>query len=508
MQVIKRLANLMLWSKSRYRYGICFLLNVAVLLIAAQLLGAFSAEFWGSDEASHVVTGIMVNQYLVRGMWEGRGAMEFAKDYFSHYPYFAIGHWPPVFYFFEAVWIALAGLSRTSIVLFAVTIAALPGLICSWLCRREGLSWGLAAAAGVLVSVLPQSMRSTFEISSDPLTGVAILVSAILCDRWMRDLSLKWGAAFGLSAAIAVMVKGNAFVLGLVPALWILGTGQFRKLIQTKFWVPLLCVILIAAPWYLFAWGFVQGEIVPGQTSNLWARRFASARGNGLAIAIISGYGIFVLAIAGTWRGWMRRAPAVAVLPAASWLFLSFLSPHTEARLMLAVIPVLCFSAAVSLKELRIWLSVGVLILCLSLAHWMSPLPVKAQFGFIPAVEWLAGQSGMAGATLLVSSNGGGEGALISEMAMRTPDPEMRIIRANKLLQSSTWMGDNVKLLANQREEVAQLLRAHEVKWVVVHQRPDRGAAAHQRLLIAEMQDWELVPVFSEVKVYRRKVLK
>lgn len=508
MQVKKYLELLLVWNAESRRFGICFLLNLTVLLGVGFILGVFSAEFLGADEASHVVTGIMVEQYLTRGVWEGKGAMEFASDYYAHYPYFAIGHWPPVFYFFEAVWIAVAGLSRSSIVIFALVIAALPGLFCSWLCRREGLGWGLAGCAGVVVSCLPQSLISTIEISSDPMTAVAILVGTVLCDRWLNDLSLKWGAAFGLSAAAAVMVKGNAFVLGLVPGLWILFTGQYRKVLEAKFWAPLLCVLLIAAPWYLFAWEYVQGEIVPGHTTNLWARRFWSARSNGLGITAIAGYGIFLIAIAGTWKGWMQRMPAMAVLPLACWLFLSFLSPHTEARLMLAVIPVFCFSAAVAMKDFRLLKSVGILAVCLLSAYWISPVPAKTQLGFVAAGEWLTAKIGVAGAKVLVSSNGGGEGALISEMAMRTPKPGIMVLRANKLLQSTTWMGGDLKLLASERSEVAKLLELSGVDWVVLHMRPEMEAAPHQKLLIAVLQDWNLVSVNGEVKIYQRRVLK
>ena len=88
MQVKKYLELLLVWNAESRRFGICFLLNLTVLLGVAFILGVFSAEFLGADEASHVVTGIMVEQYLTRGVWEGKGAMEFASDYYAHYPFF------------------------------------------------------------------------------------------------------------------------------------------------------------------------------------------------------------------------------------------------------------------------------------------------------------------------------------------------------------------------------------------------------------------------------------
>src|SRR5689334_18072161 len=65
------------------------------------------------DEPAHIVTGLMAREYLVSGA--SRLPMEFARDYYLHYPKVAIGHWPPVFYAEQALWTLIFPTSRGSL---------------------------------------------------------------------------------------------------------------------------------------------------------------------------------------------------------------------------------------------------------------------------------------------------------------------------------------------------------------------------------------------------------
>ena len=101
---------------------------VFVLLLAAVLLlqvigGAYSAALSGTeDEAAHYVTGLLFRDYVASGL--RTTPIEYAEDYYLHYPKVGIGHWPPVFYALQAVWTLPFGASRTSVLLLMAVIAA------------------------------------------------------------------------------------------------------------------------------------------------------------------------------------------------------------------------------------------------------------------------------------------------------------------------------------------------------------------------------------------------
>src|SRR5689334_16872386 len=56
------------------------------------------------DEAAHFVTGVAVLDYVTTAL--GSNPVSFAESYYAHYPKFALGHWPPLFYGLEALWFA------------------------------------------------------------------------------------------------------------------------------------------------------------------------------------------------------------------------------------------------------------------------------------------------------------------------------------------------------------------------------------------------------------------
>src|ERR1700686_1788292 len=70
------------------------------------LSGAYRAEFSGyPDESAHYVTSLMVRDFIVSLQYTE--PMQFANDYYLHYPKVALGHWPPFFYALGGIWMLL-----------------------------------------------------------------------------------------------------------------------------------------------------------------------------------------------------------------------------------------------------------------------------------------------------------------------------------------------------------------------------------------------------------------
>ena len=160
------------------------------------------------DEPAHYVTGLMVHDYLKAGL--PSHPVAFAVDFYSHLPQVGLGHWPPLFYIAEAVWMLLFGVSRASVLVLIALIAA--GL--AWAVFREtakefGLATGLVG--GALIALLPIVRWSDNLVMTDMLVA---LLGFLACCAWGRYLdsgriadSLWYGL---LAAAFSAAVNSDA----------------------------------------------------------------------------------------------------------------------------------------------------------------------------------------------------------------------------------------------------------------------------------------------------------
>ncbi len=71
----------------------------------------------------------MVRDYLANlASLNFSGPMEFAENYYVHYPEVALGHWPPTFYVVQALWTLPFSASRGSVILLMSVLTAILGL--------------------------------------------------------------------------------------------------------------------------------------------------------------------------------------------------------------------------------------------------------------------------------------------------------------------------------------------------------------------------------------------
>ena len=464
-----------------------------LLSVALYLLGALRSPFAGYDEAGHLVSGIMVYQYLHALTSAPVDPKSFAENFYDHYPRVSIGHWPPLFYVMQGMWFAIVGLSRHSVVALTVFIAVAIGLFTALLCRLQGLSWPLAATASVVAVLMPQAVRSTLEFSLDPLVAFAILTAAFAAQRWLSHQTLRLGILFALLGSCAVLIKGNAFVLYLLPLL----AFPFRTATLRSFWLPILLLVSLPLPWYVFTREHAVAEILPGVTNSLTARILYSARINALGLFSIAGPLLPLFAVASHFSSrWVRPWPVLYALPFAFWVFLSALSPHTENRHMLAVIPVLCLSAAIAIRHLHPALGSASLLVGLAAGYWVQPVQPKPPSGFVEAVAWARH---LPVGNLLVASNDSGEGAWISELALYEPMPRFKIVRASKFL----YRAARTSHLTDSPADVLNLLRSQNLRYVVIHHEPAQPSLPYHQMLERSLQGWPLAASFDRIKIYQ-----
>lgn len=495
-------------SDDRRAWRVYLLFGLGVWLMLMSVYGvtnAFHAEFSGADEAAYVVSGIMMREYLAGPLWHGESPVTFAQQYYASYPKVAIGHWPPVYFVVQGVWYAVAGVSRWSVLALSALLSAALATLTVLFCRREGLRWPLAATAGVVTVLLPLHLESLLEIGSDVLTSIAILVAALCCQRWIENRTPRNGVLFAVAGAVAVLSKGTAFVLAIVaPLALLLATRGLQWLKSRETWRVAVLGAVLGMPWYYVTRQWVIDEIVPGAPRTLSAAVQYAGLLNARVVVQLAGIVMLLLSLLSLRTGWHRRAPALAVLPIATWLFLTFASPHTEARLFLHVVPIVVFGAAVASNRILPRAPEVVLIGALIVAYVPWKLRARSAVGFIPAAAWVREALPLGGDRILVTSNGRGEGAFISELALDQPHPIRTVVRASKVLQSSTWMGTDFQLHARSAADVARILADQRVTHVVRHTSRTDLPAAYERSLDEALLHWRHIATYGEVRIYTR----
>ena len=144
--------------------------------------GAYSNDLAGNDdEPAHVVSGLMAHDYVEHLLRPGNShwpstPRAFAEDYYVHYPKVAIGHWPPLFYLVEAVWMFVFGRTKAALLaLMAVTMAGTASILFQLTRKIAGEIAAFVLAAGFLL--LPISQESVESVMQDGLLALLFLRS-------------------------------------------------------------------------------------------------------------------------------------------------------------------------------------------------------------------------------------------------------------------------------------------------------------------------------------------
>lgn len=220
-------------------------LVLAVVVVLLQLhANAYSAEF-GADEASHYVSGLMIHAYLTTGLFDGPlSPLSFLKNFHSHYALVGIGHWGPVFYIAEALWMLPFGCSRVSVLLLSATVTSVIGLICYVVAApRVGRTIAALIALAFVTSSVAQE-GSAYVMLDAPITMLTLL-AALAYARYMETTRVSDAVSFALLAVAGLLMKGNAGCLALLPPLAVLISRRFTCCAGLPFGFP--CRLLAAS---------------------------------------------------------------------------------------------------------------------------------------------------------------------------------------------------------------------------------------------------------------------
>jgi hypothetical protein len=443
-------------NSRKHSYGQGFIaaaLLLALLVVSLQWLsGAYGAEF-SDDDSSHYLSGLMVHDYLVAHF--GASPIAFLKSYYSHYPLIGIGHWGPLYYVVEAVWMMLFSPSRASVLALSATMTIATALLLyQFVTRRFGILAGVTGA--LLFACSPIVREGSSELMLDVPIAFLCLLSLVVYVRYLESGRMRHAFAFGFIAASAMLIKGNGACLALLPPLAVLVTRRFDLLAKPSFWLPLPVATAIVAPWYIvsygqaaagFRYGWGLSYLATASSANL--EILVRAEGPLVLLAAIG----LVAALARPQRTASTQAVAAAgALFISVWSFQAVVPAAIQDRYLAPLLPpffILAWPgfewsckqisqrfphAPQNLRSRWMQWAIGAIILAISVVPGTIAIERRPHLGIIEAAQQVWSHRFAANPSMLIATSAREEGAAIAELAMADPHrPSLFVVRGSRL---------------------------------------------------------------------------
>jgi glycosyltransferase involved in cell wall biosynthesis len=507
------------------RYG-WQVLRVVVFLVCALAsqwhTGAYRTEAVHPDEPGHFVTGLMIHDYVLYG--RAKPPLAFARDYYAHYPKLSLGHWPPMFYLAQALWMIVFPATRNSVlVMMALVAAMLAEGTYALLFPRYG---SVAAWCGSLALLsLPGVMASDARIMTEIPQALLMFGAMVAIGKYLDRAGAVPALKVGVWSAAALLTKGSSLALAPVPVIGVALTGRWRLLRSPWFWAPALIVLLVAGPWYLLAPDALHQKVMmlggPGLAVKrlhfppmLWVPQF--------------GWAVSVLACAGLFTTLVRVIRGVrldSVLASAfAFAFCASVFPFLfmvwENRHQIEAAPAFILLAAAGLSALSSMLPwqvsprtrSAILIggVAVNLVWNVAVIPVQPELGYRRLAQAIRSAGGEPIESVLILSDALGEGALIAELAQLEVRPPYFVLRSSKFLAHSTWMGRRSYFFETQAQ-LEQLLAGVPLQLVVLDQARiphDPHADLLSKMLSTSpdvWEEWRPAGIGSQFLAFRRR---
>lgn len=461
-----------------------FPLFLAVAIGLQVLDGAYRCEFGGHpDEAGHYVTGLLIRDFIARA--KPGNPLGYAKTYYAYYPKVALGNWPPGFYLLQAAWTLPFGAGRTQVLVLMAGIAALVAALIAGMAAGR-VPRPLAAGCGLAFLLLPLVQSHVAMVMTEPTIALLALLATVFWARYLADERAADAIAFGVVAATCILTKGTGFLLAGVPVFSVLLTRRWELLKRASFWLAAVVVAVLAGPWTLLTLKLAKEGWEEGSPSlaftlsaiPYYADKLHQSLGSPLLALLLLGLAV---TMARAWREGRKAGleAAVAALVLSVFLLHVLVPCGHEARHLIPALAGGCVLIAVGANE--IWRRLGatrlgrtgeavglVVLVAVVFALQTFALPAKGYRGFQPVAEQILATPEDAQTVLFVSSDARGEGMFISEVAMREKRPGHHVLRASKLLASSSWSGGDYVAKATDTAGLVETLAAAKVGLVVI----------------------------------------
>ncbi len=314
---------------------------------------------------------------------------------------------------------------------------------------------------------------------------------------------------FGLFAGLAILTKGTGIALVLMVPLSLLLTRRWQLLRRPILWGSAGLTGILAGPW---TWHFRnEGRLKGGwlQPYPSWSFTRDAFGFYAEKFALGLGFVLLLLAIIGVVSRLRRRGEAAHVgrwsaagaLMGSVLIFQIIMPVGLEARHLIPALPAAMMFAIAGMCALGHFMAkfrrtapmssahavmFGALpvIIAFTLSPFLVPFHSKRWSGFGPLAEVVSKDGSHPKSTVLISSDGSGEGMFISELAMHEKRPGHTVQRASKLLASMAWSGAKYHARFARDPDLTAFLRRSEISWIVVDlSMPPAKRGAHHQML-------------------------
>lgn len=478
----------------RYRVDLRDVLTALMLAAVIALFqcgsGAYQSDFSADeDEAAHVVSSLMVRDYLVHAPFSN--PLRFAEAYYIHYPKVAIGHWPPLFHASEAIWMILFGRSRLALLLFVAANAfALALAVYAWVKRDCG---HVIAALSALALLSPLFMqRILYSVEPDMLLGLFAFCAAFCYGEYLEHRRARDVALFGALTCAAMLVHGRGASIAFLP----LTAAVLRQGARTskRLWAGLAAAMLALA--------VLPSLLGQSYTFTPW-RALKQSVDYVTALFVQMGFAVAAVALIGAIAA-MRsknRNPrwlAVVALLVGNWVFHSLILVPWMPRYQITTVPAIaalfglgCWEIVTKASRLSVWprSAVAAAGLAAAVLTVLDVMPI-ARKPDLSYHRWVCG--GVRSMVSLVSGDAFHEGAMISEMALCDQNEEHIVLRASKVLFSGGWSGQRYSLRFTKEQDIAKYLENVRVETIIEQQNYEMP---HDQLLLTSLRshpaDWQ-----------------
>jgi len=471
----------------------CVALAYLAWCMAVQIFsGSWHAAFLAyPDEPSHFVGAAMIRDWLVSGPWFA--PLGFATNYYEHYPYFAVGYWPPLFSVVTGFWMLLTGVGRTQALLIPAVFAAGSGwLLFQFVRRRMGMVAGICAGAVYLS--LPTVQQWMCAVMVDHMTAFLCLAAAAALIRYLKNPILWNGVLCGAVCGCAVLSKYSAAYIVALPLATIVLTRRFGLLRKPSFLVQPLLIAVMVGPWALWTRGLARYGL-PSEREALTAGRVGSFLLETfkifppvlLAIVILGLIAAVVMA-----RPWRDDLIVLALLGAGHLSFLILSPVGAEHRYLMVPAAVLLVAAFVGGSGLLAWavrggdqntvLATGMAVATLLFAVFEFSHMVRFPPDRIArVVALIVKDPARSGQRILVPPTL--EGAVIADFVAQRRDRTYSLVRPIKKLASGDWFGGHYSSKFENCEQMMEYFRQEPVDLIMWDASPESTLRPHARIL-------------------------
>jgi hypothetical protein len=473
-----------------------YLLALLAGVLVLTLFQAYSAGFSGADEPAHFLNGYFISSYLHGHA--GSNPMAYATEYYLHYPKISIGHWPPAYY--GVLGMLLLALPATPQAAFIINllVSALPAAALGLaLARLAG--WRTALAGCLLYVLTPLALEGQAFFMLDQALTACCLAAAATWLSYTERPGWLYALLFAALCAMAVLIKGNGWLIALVPPLHILLTRGWRLLASPKLYVAALAAGAVIVPWYwltasISADGFNYHAGLPYAWQALTANLHTLFKNLGAASFVLAALALVLehRQRRAAPQRWSLVSLALSMI-LATLILQSVVPVDIDARYLAPALPAFALLAALGLYHIcsglraRIAVPLAAMLALTMLLPGITHIVTRGPKVDMRAADIQAAPSS-ASSVWVIDGSSGAEGALIARLAVQDPGLKDYAVRASKLLASSDFMGTRYALRFQQPQQVLDELQRLGVRYVVLVRLDNQLPFEHSAQLAAALQ--------------------